>query len=431
MQIHSIATIWPSPSAEDYAMLRDSIAEHGQILPAYSWRGQLVDGRQRQRACEETGREFRAEALPDDWPEERVAFHVAGLHARRNLTTSQRDLVAAMLVERYAGSKGAPAGNANAKQDCCDAQKQLAPLGANCFDAPRGNPTKRKAAAKAAEAVGAKPRGVERGRRVLRYDEREGTDYAAKIREGKLTTRAAEREIRIAEAERALAERIAPLPEGIRIECGDARDLAAQLIPESIACVVTDPPYGLEVHRTRGAKDERDYADGAGAHELLRDVLSVCKPALRPDAHVYVFAGYDGLDATRKVLHDLGFLVQRNPLVWVKDNHTMCDFSQWYPSRYEFVLFARSSKARLLAECVPDVLSYARSSARSIHSAAKPVDLLSALIRQSTRANEVVLDPFAGSGSTLVAAKQCGRGAVGFEVDEKYVADAKGRLGDA
>jgi site-specific DNA-methyltransferase (adenine-specific) len=62
------------------------------------------------------------------------------------------------------------------------------------------------------------------------------------------------------------------------------------------------------------------------------------------------------------------------------------------------------------------------------HIAQKPVNLLSALIELTTKPGQIVLDPFCGSGSTLVAAKSCGRRYIGFDVDAKAIGLAKERL---
>jgi site-specific DNA-methyltransferase (adenine-specific) len=106
----------------------------------------------------------------------------------------------------------------------------------------------------------------------------------------------------------------------------------------------------------------------------------------------------------------------------------MCDFSQWYPNKHEYIWFAKKPGGdRRLAKCIPDVLTVARSR-ESTHSAEKPTELLRMLIENSTEPGEVVCDPFAGSGSTGVAALEAKRHFIGIELDEKWVEVARARI---
>ena len=106
----------------------------------------------------------------------------------------------------------------------------------------------------------------------------------------------------------------------------------------------------------------------------------------------------------------------------------MCDFSRWYPNKHEYILFAKQKGSeRKLTNCVPDVLSFKRERS-STHSAEKPTELLRLLIEQSTKPGEIVLDPFLGSGSTGVAAKELDRQFIGFELEQEWYEVARSRL---
>jgi DNA modification methylase len=192
------------------------------------------------------------------------------------------------------------------------------------------------------------------------------------------------------------------------------------------ACVVADPPYGIDVHNTR--RGEQDYADGAGyAFDLIERLCAELVQKCLPDAHLYFFSGYTHAHRMKEILLRF-FEVQDNPLIWEKGNHTMCDFAQWYPSKHEYVWFAKQrGSTRRLAKCVPDVLP-CKLSRDSTHSAEKPVDLLATLIEQSTVPGELVLDPFCGSGSTGVACKRLSRAFVGIESDTHWVEVARARV---
>ena len=94
MKLHPIASLFPEMSDEQYAELRDDIREYGQREPIWTWRGQLIDGRHRQQACEElmircASREFEGEE------HELVPFVLSLNLKRRHLDASQRAMVAA------------------------------------------------------------------------------------------------------------------------------------------------------------------------------------------------------------------------------------------------------------------------------------------------------------------------------------------------
>jgi site-specific DNA-methyltransferase (adenine-specific) len=79
--------------------------------------------------------------------------------------------------------------------------------------------------------------------------------------------------------------------------------------------------------------------------------------------------------------------------------------------------------------CSPDVLEYAIPQ-NKYHDCQKPIELLQYLIENSSGKGEVILDPFAGSGSTLIAAAKCGRYYIGFELEKSYEPPFKRFLGD-
>jgi len=230
---------------------------------------------------------------------------------------------------------------------------------------------------------------------------------------------------RVAEQERASL----PVPERVdaRVLHGDAVELVRGL-EQRPHLVVTDPPYGIECHNTRRSPGPNDYADGAGyAFDLLERLCAALVERVDPSAHLYFFSGYTHVHRMKELLQQF-FEVQDNELIWVKDGHTMADFAKRYPNRNERIWFCRMRGShRRLARCVSDVLTFNRERS-STHTAEKPVELLSLLIEQSSVPGELVLDPFAGSGSTGVAARRLSRQFVGIERDAHWCGVARDRL---
>lgn len=213
--------------------------------------------------------------------------------------------------------------------------------------------------------------------------------------------------------------------DGFEVVQGDAVEVLSAMEDDSINLVVTDPPYGIDVHttRTRG----KDYADGEGyALDLLENTAEVLAKKCTPQAHLYFFSGYSHAWAFRDILRRY-FDVQDNPLIWVKSRHTMAEERLWYAPKHEYIWFCRQRGADSpLMSWSADVLSFANQSDTD-HSAEKPVDLLRFLISQSSVQGELVCDPFCGSGSTGEAAVGLSRAFVGIELDSKWVEVARGR----
>ena len=219
------------------------------------------------------------------------------------------------------------------------------------------------------------------------------------------------------------------LPKNEKVLHGDSVTMLKTLADDSVDCVVTDAPYGVEYKDTREVglmqyKDGKEYA-----LELLDSTCKELKRVCKEGAHLYFFTGFVNMFAFKDILQKY-FHVQVNPIVWVKNNHTLCDFKKRYASKCEYIWFCHNSeevKRELNDICSPDVINFSVESGKQ-HSAQKPVALLEYLIKNSTVENETVLDSFAGSGSTLVAAKGCNRNYIGVELEEEFIALINERL---
>lgn len=199
-----------------------------------------------------------------------------------------------------------------------------------------------------------------------------------------------------------------------------------------VACdlLVTDPPYGQEF---KSGKSDlwgpiRGDNDVAGTMERLAHVLK----SLRRGRHVYIFSG-------KLPLSDLP-LCGFTEIVWDKEMVGMGDLSQPWGPQHELIAFANYEiskanrekgygklSARLRKGSVVRSLR-ANSGAVKHHPTEKPVDILRQLIESSSVMGETVYDPFAGSGSTLIAAALECRVAIGCEIEERYCETAAKRI---
>ena len=213
--------------------------------------------------------------------------------------------------------------------------------------------------------------------------------------------------------------------------------MAERLDDDSVDCVITDPPYGIDFQSShRYAQPDFDKIDADESVEeavaLFEDVCSEVHRTLRDGGHFYAFTRWDVYPAFKAAVEQQ-FEV-KNCLVWRKHNWGMGDLDGAYAPAHEFIIFATKGEGRPLQDGrPPDVLEHGQNhSADYEHPTEKPVSLIAELLENSTAKGDTVLDPFMGSGTTAVAAIQNDRDYVGFEIDEEnYRSVIERRIGEA
>ena len=217
-----------------------------------------------------------------------------------------------------------------------------------------------------------------------------------------------------------------------RVLCGDATnpdDVAMVMGGRQAACMWTDPPYGVAYEG--GTKEHLTLRNDRPEtlEALLAESFTAADQVLAPGAAIYVCHPAGALSLT----FGQQFLARgwrlHQTLVWVKDAFVLGRSDYHY--RHEPVLFGyrpaeagrrgRGSRGWYGGNDAASVFEVARPKASPDHPTAKPVPLITAMLRNSTRTGEVVLDPFLGSGSTLVACEELGRVCCGLELDPRYV----------
>lgn len=208
-----------------------------------------------------------------------------------------------------------------------------------------------------------------------------------------------------------------------RLVCGDATDATdvANLMDGKLAnLVLTDPPYNVAFESNSGLSIKNDkMADDAFA-KFLTDAFTLMAEHCEKGASAYIFhADTEGLNF-RQAFQDAGFYLS-GTCIWVKDSLVLGRSPyQW---QHEPVLFGwlKGGKHSWYADRKQTtVWNFAKPRKNSDHPTSKPLDLLGYPITNSTQANAIVLDTFAGSGSTLMACEALGRVAYCMELDEKY-----------
>ena len=211
---------------------------------------------------------------------------------------------------------------------------------------------------------------------------------------------------------------------------GDAADVLLDLPRNSVDLIATDPPYGVTWRSGRRDKRFEMLAGDDGTLDVTA-VIGLALQALRTCRHLYVFGPADlsELPVTKTV-----------QLVWDKGQVGPGDLSSpWGPQHenIQFGVYVPSQKNRaggggkLSARLRQgSVLRVNRLNSRAVkrHPTEKPVALMRQLVESSSVMGDTVLDPFAGVGSTLVAAVLEGRHGLGIEVDEGFCRIAAERL---
>lgn len=199
---------------------------------------------------------------------------------------------------------------------------------------------------------------------------------------------------------------------------GDCRDFLPEL--GRFGLVLTDPPYGVtyQSNWTPAKKSKPVHNDGARLSiALYRSVI----PMIQAD-HVLWTTRWDAWPDVWAILGQ--WFPLRGLLIWDKRSNGMGDLGHWGPS-YEMI--ASAGNGRTVGSRDPSVIRLPGvAPGQRVHPTEKPVELMKYLIEKLAPAS--VLDPFAGSGPTLQAARELGIPAVGIEIDHTYCKKIVDRL---
>lgn len=149
---------------------------------------------------------------------------------------------------------------------------------------------------------------------------------------------------------------------------------------------------------------------------------------LKNQSHCYIMINARNLAELQNKAEKVGFVFQQL-LVWNKGNATP---NRYYLNACEFILMLRKGSARNINNMgTKNILSVPNIIGNKCHPTEKPVELMEVLIANSTNENDIVLEPFAGGGSTCIAARNLKRRFIGIEIDEQYAKVANERLEQA
>src|SRR3954447_25145761 len=243
-----------------------------------------------------------------------------------------------------------------------------------------------------------------------------------------------------------------------QIMVGDCIELMRRLPPASVHAIFADPPYNLQLKGdlrrpddslVDGVDDEWDRFDGLPAYDAFtRAWLTEARRVLRKDGTIWVIGSYHNVFRLGSALQDLGFWVL-NDVIWRKANpmpnfrgrrftnahETLIWAARGEESRYRFNYAAMKSlnddvqmrSDWFIPLCTgPERLR--NEHGLKLHPTQKPEALLHRVLLASTNQDDILLDPFAGTGTTAAVAKRLRRRFIGIERHPAYAEAAIGRV---
>jgi DNA modification methylase len=211
-----------------------------------------------------------------------------------------------------------------------------------------------------------------------------------------------------------------------RLLCGDSTDsdTVARLMDDKVAdCVFTDPPYALFGNSTGVA----DVADDKMVRPFFRTILKNYKDITKPYGHIYVCCDWHSAFVIEAMSREVE-LKAKNLCIWDKGDGGI---GAMYQQCYEMIwFFDNSPKNKTTSRTVkagvrtvngkPNIWRHHRVITDKIHNAQKPVDMVESAIQNSSDRNDLVVDLFGGSGTTMVASNNASRKCFMMEMEPKY-----------
>ena len=248
-------------------------------------------------------------------------------------------------------------------------------------------------------------------------------------------------------------------PDRNRILLGDCVAEMAKLAAESVDLVFADPPYNLQLRgdlkrpddsRVDAVDDDWDkFSSFAAYDDFTRAWLLACRRLMKPAATLWVIGSYHNIFRVGSILQDLGFWIL-NDVIWRKSNPMPNFRGRRFTNAHETLIWAARGPAAKAYTFNYEALKAGNedvqvrsdwtlplctgeerlknAEGRKLHPTQKPETLLARVILSSSRPDDLVLDPFCGTGTTGAVASRLRRRFIGIERETDYAAAAERRI---
>lgn len=222
-----------------------------------------------------------------------------------------------------------------------------------------------------------------------------------------------------------MTENVEPQQEPFTLLQGDCLELMRSIPDQSIDLLLTDIPYGV-VNRNSNGLRKMDK----GAADIVDFDLSECLNLLcrATKGSIYIFCGTEQVSEIRKTLRKDGMSTRL--CIWEKTNPSPMNGQYIWLSGVECCVYGKRKGATFNEHCKNTVFRHPCGKSK-LHPTQKPVDLMRRLVLASSNENDIVLDPFMGSGTTGIACVETGRRFIGIEREAEYYKIAKSRIEEA
>lgn len=209
----------------------------------------------------------------------------------------------------------------------------------------------------------------------------------------------------------------------------DIKDLIPYLLEKNVQvdCVITDPPYkiiggGRNSNLCTGGLFDRNnnYVKSGKLFKYnnikFQEWVKLIYDILKPNSHCYIYSNDKNLREMQIECHEIGFKLH-NIITWVKNNQTP---NLYYMKKTEFILFFRKGKAKRINNLGDNNCFFDKIVKNRLHPTQKPIEQIERMILNSSNENDIIFDPFGGSGSTTIAAINTNRKFIINDIDQNY-----------
>lgn len=199
---------------------------------------------------------------------------------------------------------------------------------------------------------------------------------------------------------------------------GDCTEIMREMQNACIDLIVTDPPYFVNYKSHDGRRVPNDNND-----KWIEPAFTQLYRVLKNNSFCISFYGWNKIDSFFRAWRKVGFYPVGH-LVWIKDYYSSDQFVRY---SHEMAYLLAKGRPEKPQTALRDVLEWQYTN-NTLHPTQKPVMAILPLILAFSSVGDVVLDPFCGSGTTLIAAKTLGRHYTGIEINREYCETARKRL---